>query len=245
MRGVTGVTRSLAQVCAVCSPATWGSERNRDFSPIDEEQAVVLVHPPHSWASKGSSWLLPIILQDTVELLHQVGELFWVFFLNDGLSEVPPCFLGTKGHAFTIRPVCCREAESVRITIASLSNPRGTMGNLSGALQQLRAERKQAQARVESIDQAILVIESLNGVGTLGQANQPTRIISQASRRKMAQAQRARWAKARKNSQPIAVTKTTASAPVKRTMSAAARRKIAAFQRARWAKVKAQRKKAA
>jgi hypothetical protein len=28
-------------------------------------------------------------------------------------------------------------------------------GNLTGALQQLRAERKQAQARVESIDQAI------------------------------------------------------------------------------------------
>ena len=39
--------------------------------------------------------------------------------------------------------------------------------------------------------------------------------------------------------------KTTASAPVKRTMSASARRKIAAFQRARWAKLKAQQKKAA
>ena len=44
------------------------------------------------------------------------------------------------------------------------------MGNLSSALQQLRAERKQAQARVESIDQAISVIESLNGSGTLGQS---------------------------------------------------------------------------
>ena len=40
------------------------------------------------------------------------------------------------------------------------------MGNLNGALQQLHAERKQAQARVESIDQAISVIESLNGSGT-------------------------------------------------------------------------------
>ena len=119
------------------------------------------------------------------------------------------------------------------------------MGNLSGALQQLRAERKQAQARVEKLDQAISVIESLNGLGTVQQANQPTRIISQASRRKMAQAQRARWAKARENPQPIAVTKTAASAPVKHTMSSAARRKIAAFQRARWAKLKAQQKKAA
>jgi hypothetical protein len=119
------------------------------------------------------------------------------------------------------------------------------MGNLSSALQVLRAERKQAQARVESIDQAISVIESLNASGTFGKANQPTRIISKASRRKMAHAQRARWAKARKESQPIETAKTMASAPVKRTMSASARRKIAAFQRARWAKVKAQQKKAA
>ena len=129
-------------------------------------------------------------------------------------------------------------------TIASLSNPRGTMGNLSGALQQLRAERKQAQLQVEKLDQAISVIESLNGSGTVQQANQPTRIISQASRRKMARAQKARWARARNGSQPIALAKPTASAPVKRIMSPAARRKIAAFQRARWAKLKAGKKAA-
>ena len=118
------------------------------------------------------------------------------------------------------------------------------MGNLSSALQQLRAERKQAQARVESIDQAISVIESLNGSGTVWQANQPTRIISAASRRKMARAQKARWAKAREQSQPMAVAKITGTAPVKRTMSAAARKKIAAFQKARWAKLKAGKKAA-
>jgi hypothetical protein len=118
------------------------------------------------------------------------------------------------------------------------------MGNLSGALQQLRAERKQAQSHVEKLDTAISVIESLNGSGRVRQANQPTRIISAASRRKMARAQRARWARARNGAQPIALTKTT-PAPVKRTMSAAARRKIAAFQRARWQKIKAQQKKAA
>jgi hypothetical protein len=115
------------------------------------------------------------------------------------------------------------------------------MGNLNGALQQLHAERKQAQARVESIDHAISVIDSLNGSGTSRNANQPTRIISAASRRKMAQAQRARWARARKESQPAAPTaKTTDSAPAKRILSASARRKIAAFQRARWAKIKQQ-----
>jgi hypothetical protein len=118
------------------------------------------------------------------------------------------------------------------------------MGNLSGALQQLRAERKQAQLQVEKLNQAISVIESLNGSGTVQRVSQPTRIISQASRRKMAQAQRARWAKAKRASQPIAIAKTTGSAPVKRTMSASARRKIAAAQRARWAKVKAGKKAA-
>jgi hypothetical protein len=127
------------------------------------------------------------------------------------------------------------------------SNPEGeSMGNLSSALQQLRAERKQAQSHVEKLDQAISVIESLNGSGTFGPTNEPTRIISAASRRKMALAQRARWARAKNGSQPVvAIAKTTGSAPVKRTMSAAARRKIAAFQRARWAKLKAQQKKAA
>jgi hypothetical protein len=117
------------------------------------------------------------------------------------------------------------------------------MGNLSSALQQLRMERKQAQSHVEKLDTAISVIESLNGTGTVRRASQPTRIISHASRRRMARAQKARWAKARKESQPIALAKTTPS-PAKRTMSAAARRKIAAFQRARWAKLKAGKKAA-
>jgi hypothetical protein len=119
------------------------------------------------------------------------------------------------------------------------------MGNLASALQQLRAERREAQLQVEKLDQAISVIESLNGSRTFHKANQPTRIISAASRRKMAQAQKARWAKARKESQPTDLERTTGSSPAQRTMSAAARRKISAFQRARWAKVKAQQKKAA
>ena len=119
------------------------------------------------------------------------------------------------------------------------------MGNLTGALQQLRAERKQAQWHMEKLDQAISVIESLSGSGTLGKSNQPTRVISAVSRRRMAQAQKARWAKARKESLPVATVKTTSSAPAKHTMSVAARRKIAAFQKARWAKIKAQQKKAA
>ena len=118
------------------------------------------------------------------------------------------------------------------------------MSNLTNALQQLRAERRETQSQVEKLDKAISVIESLNGAGPTNKATQPTRIVSAASRRKMALAQRARWAKLRKESQPAVAAKTTGSTPlVKRKMSLAARKKIAASQRARWAKVKA--KKAA
>jgi len=135
------------------------------------------------------------------------------------------------------------------------------MGNLANALQQLRAERREAQLHVEKLDKAITVIESLNGSGTFGKVNQPIgitstsaspsapkRFISKASRLKMARAQRSRWERDRNGSQPglVATTKTTTPAPVaRRTMSPAARRKIAAFQKARWQKIKAQQKKAA
>jgi hypothetical protein len=118
------------------------------------------------------------------------------------------------------------------------------MANLSNALQELRAERGRAQLQVEKLDQAISVIESLNGAGASRGAIQPKRIISAASRQRMAQAQQARWAKTR-NAHPTVKGKPTASTPAKHTMSEAARKKIAAAQRARWAKAKAAQKKAA
>ena len=118
------------------------------------------------------------------------------------------------------------------------------MANLEKALQELRTERKQAQLHVQKLDQVISVIESLNGSGTSSDANPPKRIISAASRRKMALAQRARWARAGTGSQPAKVV--TGSTQGKgHTMSASARRKIAVAQRARWAKIRAGQKKAA
>ncbi len=116
------------------------------------------------------------------------------------------------------------------------------MASLTSALQELRAERSRAQLHVEKLDQAISVIESLNGSGTSRKTNQPKRIISAASRRKMAQAQKARWMKVRDGSQPVAA-KPNGSVPARRTMSASARRKIAAAQKARWAKFRAAKKK--
>jgi len=66
----------------------------------------------------------------------------------------------------------------------------------------------------------------------------------------MAQAQRARWAKARQEEHAAPGSKTNRNSPKaakkpQRTMSAAARRKIAAFQKAKWAKIRGQQQKKA
>jgi transposase len=119
------------------------------------------------------------------------------------------------------------------------------MSNLENALKELREKRSRAQIEIEKLDQIISGIESLNGTAVSHRPSQPIRIVSAASRRKMALAQKARWASVRKQSQPAAaVAKATSATPVKRTMSAAARRKIAAALRARWAKIRAEKKAA-
>jgi phosphopantothenoylcysteine synthetase/decarboxylase len=119
------------------------------------------------------------------------------------------------------------------------------MPSLGNALQELRKDRNAKQLRLEKLNQIISGIESLNGTGATGEASQPIRVISAASRRKMALAQKARWANVRKQSQPaVAVAKATGATPAKRTMSVSARRKIAATQKARWAKIRAAKKAA-
>jgi hypothetical protein len=124
------------------------------------------------------------------------------------------------------------------------------MSNLENALKELREKRSRARIEIEKLDQIISGIESLNGSSASGSAvssktTQPIRIISAASRRKMALAQKARWAKVRNGSRPAAaVAKATGAIPAKRTMSASSRRKIAAALRARWAKIRAGKKAA-
>ena len=121
------------------------------------------------------------------------------------------------------------------------------LNGLSSIVVELRAERTNLVNELKHIDAALSVLGKVSGGSFHTKANQgTTRIVSASSRRKMALAQRARWAKVRKESKPVPVAaKITGAAPVKRTMSPSARRKIAAAQRARWAKVKGQRKKAA
>src|ERR1700687_3139490 len=119
------------------------------------------------------------------------------------------------------------------------------MSNLENALKELREKRSKARIEIEKLDQIIFGIESLNGSVALHKPSQPSRVISAASRRKMALAQKARRASVRKRSQPAAgVAKTTGATPATRTMSAASRKKIAAALRARWAKIRAAKKAA-
>ena len=115
---------------------------------------------------------------------------------------------------------------------------------LSSIVSELRTERTNLVNELKHIDAALSVLGKVSGGSPHTHAHRATRIVSSASRRKMARAQKARWAKVRKESQPAVAAKTTGSTPlVKRKMSLAARKKIAASQRARGAKVKA--KKAA
>jgi hypothetical protein len=137
---------------------------------------------------------------------------------------------------FDLSPILRFSGDHSHPTISFAVKYEGaTMSNLTGALQELGAERSRAQLHVEKLDQAIPVIESLNGSGTSLNANQPKRIISAASRRKMTLPQKARWAGVGKESKPAA----TAGSVHKKgyTMSASARRRIAAAQRERWAKI--------
>jgi hypothetical protein len=120
------------------------------------------------------------------------------------------------------------------------------MSNFENALKELREKRSQAQVEIDKLDQIISGIESLNGAEASTKTTQPKRIISAASRRKMALAQKARWAGLRKKSQPIAVVaKSTGPAPAKHKISAAGRKRMAAASRARWAAFRAAKKKAA
>lgn len=118
------------------------------------------------------------------------------------------------------------------------------MANLDNALQQLREERKRAERQVETLGKAISAIEGVLGhsSGPARNGAQGRRTMSAAAKRRIAAAQRARWARVRQQS-GAADKKSTAGK--KRVLSAAARRKIADAQRARWARFRSKHEKAA
>jgi len=101
------------------------------------------------------------------------------------------------------------------------------MSTVDGIIKELRQERAR-------IDQAIQALTSLNGTSSIAA---PTRTMSASARRRIAAAQRARWAK-QKGTQTASVT-----VRPKRRISAAGIARIRAAAKARWAKVRAAAKK--
>ena len=102
------------------------------------------------------------------------------------------------------------------------------MPNLEAVLQQLRQERALTHSELKRLNQAISVLKGSSTV----RPGRAVRTISADARRRIAEAQRRRWAKVKGE---------TAKAG-KRTLSAAAKRRIAAAQKARWAKFRASKK---
>ena len=100
------------------------------------------------------------------------------------------------------------------------------MATVKGIVNQLKKERDIIQQQLSALNAALVAFTAVftNGSG------KGARKMSAAARKRISDAQKARWAKVRSKGKPGA----------KRVMSAAARRKIAAAQRARWAKVKQQ-----
>jgi hypothetical protein len=106
------------------------------------------------------------------------------------------------------------------------------MANIQSIVAELKQER-------DRLSQAIAALESIGASTSTGHTSiGGKRKVSALARRRMAQAQRARWAKVQSHSARAG--KTISLATPKRTLSASARRKIAAAQRARWARFKAQ-----
>ena len=105
------------------------------------------------------------------------------------------------------------------------------MTNLSSVVSQLRDERTQMQGQLERLDQAISVL------GNLSDGSRPTRggkrNMSASARKRIAAAQKARWAKWHQQHSENNQKNTS-----KRIVSIASRRKMAAAQRARWARPK-------
>jgi hypothetical protein len=71
------------------------------------------------------------------------------------------------------------------------------MGNLdlTGTLKALTGERTHVLKELAKLDRAIAVIQDLVGINSTTNGNSSKRTISAAARKKMAIAQKARWAK--------------------------------------------------
>ncbi|MBZ5655727.1 MAG: hypothetical protein LAO56_10675 [Acidobacteriia bacterium] len=104
------------------------------------------------------------------------------------------------------------------------------MAQLTSVLKDLEHERNRLSLQLESISRALSLLTGTSG-------NRATKTISAAGRARIAAAQRARWARI-KREKVISI-----STRKGRTMSPAARKRIVAAQKARWAKWRKAQKK--
>jgi hypothetical protein len=105
-------------------------------------------------------------------------------------------------------------------------SPGERMASLDAVIQQLREERNRTQSQVERLDHAISVLEG----SVTTKRSSGRRTMSADARRRIAEAQRRRWAKVKAGRK-------------RRSLSPAARARIVAAQKARWAEFHAAKKK--
>jgi hypothetical protein len=119
---------------------------------------------------------------------------------------------------------------SQTVVQSSSRETKNPMTDLGAVLEQLKVERAQLDKAISALSGVVEISGTSSSNGRQGK-----RTLSASARKRIAAAQRARWAKVRAgNEAPKLV-----SVPKKRTMSAAGRKRIAAAQRARWANIKA------
>jgi hypothetical protein len=104
------------------------------------------------------------------------------------------------------------------------------MSDLAGIVQLLKREQNRLTKELRGVGAALAAFGKAYGQRT------GTRTLSASARERIANAQRARWAKVRQNAGAQGKVVPTRA---KRTLSAAGRKKIAAARKVRWAKLKA------
>ena len=104
---------------------------------------------------------------------------------------------------------------------------------IAAAIAGFEAQKLSIDARISEL-RSMLAGETTESADTPPETGKPRRKFSAASRRKMAAAQLARYAKLKQGSEP---TQEETVKP-KRKVRRAARKKMAAAQKARWAKIK-------
>lgn len=121
--------------------------------------------------------------------------------------------------------------QCLALPYANNSVERNLVSRIAQVTKQLEVERDRMQKKVERLTAAIDALNAARGdhFSRPRRRRMSRRSFSAAARARLAAAQRARWAKTRKQS--------VVRRP-KRVMSQSARNRIVAAQRARWAKLK-------